>query len=64
MAKFVQMLDIKSGHYTVTSITRHISAKFRNYFIPFRVQKRSNFLCFLSVNMRKKTSLPFNDICI
>ena len=62
MAKCVQMFDIKSRHSTVTRITQHISAKFRKYFIPFREQKRSNFLCFLSCWHEKRPSLAISDI--
>ena len=55
----------KSGHSTVTRVMQHIYAKFRNYFIPFRVQRCSKFLCFLiSCWYEKRPSLAISDICI
>ena len=53
MAKRVQTFDLKSGHRNVTSITQNIPGKFRSYFIPFRVQKRSKFPVSSVVDTRK-----------
>ena len=44
----------------MTSITQHLFAKFRHYFIPFRVRQRSTILCCLSCWHDKRPSLAYS----